>query len=243
MSIQNAMQAGVSGLSANANAVSKISENIANSGTNGYKRSFAEMVTTVAGDSKGVSTVTSQDVATSGSLVQTSNPTDLAIEGEGWFVVMIDPTSTESSNYLMTREGSFTADKDGFLKNAAGYTLAGYAYDDAGALTGVDRTAVDSLVAVNANAGQMVAEASTAASVSGNLPSSLTGTGVAQDPFVSSLSYYTALGEREGLTMSWTPSTATENAWTMEVAGNDGTVYGTVDVTFSDSGADALVRR
>lgn len=63
MSIQNAMQAGVAGLKANAAAVGRISENIANSNTIGYKRSFTNMVTSVAGESKSVNAVSRSDMA------------------------------------------------------------------------------------------------------------------------------------------------------------------------------------
>ena len=46
MGISNAMQTGVSGLRANSTAVGRISDNIANAKTDGYRRSFAQMVTT-----------------------------------------------------------------------------------------------------------------------------------------------------------------------------------------------------
>ncbi|WP_027234479.1 flagellar hook protein FlgE [Leisingera caerulea] len=239
MSIQNAMQAGVAGLRVNSKAVANISSNIANSGTIGYKRSFTQMVSQVVGDSGSVSGVSRKDVETGGPIISSSSATDLAIDGDGFFVVMKDPNSTDQSNFMLTRAGSFEVDKNGYLVNSAGYYLAGYSYDDTGSIPGVDRNTFNSLGAVKAGAASLTAEASAAGSISGNLPSSLTGTGVAQDPFISSMTYFTALGEQEGLTFSWTPDTAVDNAWSVEVAGSDGTVYGTVDVTFSDSGPTA----
>ena len=236
-SIQSAMQAGVSGLRANSEAVGSISENIANSSTIGYKKSFEQMVTTVAGDTAGVTTNSRTDIETSGALVGTNSGTDLAVDGEGFMVVMIDPESTDASNFLLTRAGSFEEDADGYLVNAAGYYLAGYSYDDDGALTGIDRNSYNSLEAVNVSETSMLAEASSEASVQGNLPSSLTGTGSTISPFISSMSYYSPLGEMDSLSLSWTPSDTTDNLWTVEVADNDGVVYGTVDIEFNDSGA------
>ena len=59
MSISSALQTGVSGLRANSKAVGSISENIANSNTVGYRRGFAQMVTTTAsgGSAEGVLSV------------------------------------------------------------------------------------------------------------------------------------------------------------------------------------------
>ena len=53
MSISSALQTGVSGLQANSKAVGGISENIANANTVGYRRGFAQFVTTTASGSAG----------------------------------------------------------------------------------------------------------------------------------------------------------------------------------------------
>lgn len=69
MSISSSMQTAVAGLSANSKAVAKISENIANTGTVGYKRGFAAMVTTAAGNGavgSGVRAVLDSDVRIEG---------------------------------------------------------------------------------------------------------------------------------------------------------------------------------
>ncbi|MBR9862850.1 MAG: flagellar hook protein FlgE [Rhodobacteraceae bacterium] len=238
MSIQNAMQAGVAGLKVNSQSVATISNNIANSSTIGYKRNFTQMVSQVVGESGSVSSVDRKDIETGGAIIGSTSETDLAVDGDGFFVVMKDPDSKDASNFLLTRAGSFEVDKNGYMVNAAGYYLAGYGYED-GSITGVDRNTFSDLEAVKMGTAAMTAEMSTAGKIEGNLPSSLTGTGVAEDPFVSSMSYYTALGEQEGLSFAWTPSDTTENTWSIEVSGDDGTVYGTVEVVFSDSGATA----
>ena len=92
MSISSAMQTGVSGLYANSTAVGKISETIANANTDGYKRQFSQMVTTTASGANGnapsgVEAVNTADVSLGGTMQSTSSPTDLAVNGNGFFVV------------------------------------------------------------------------------------------------------------------------------------------------------------
>lgn len=236
MSILNAMQAGVSGLSANAKAVSLIGENIANTGTVGFKRSFAQMVTINSGDAAGVRAQRASEVSAAGTNIMTRSATDLAIGGQGFFVVSKQPNDPVLANYMLTRAGSFSVDADGNLKNAAGYYLSGFKYDDTGTIGAVDRRSYGSLETVNLGEVELTAAASTTASISGNLPADATGTGVATGSFVSTVGYYNDLGAEEQLTLTWTPDAATENLWQLEVAGG-GTVYGTVAVDFHDSGA------
>lgn len=237
MSILNAMQAGVSGLKANATAAAQIGENIANSATVGYKRSFAQMVTVSSGDTAGVHAKNGTSVAQAGANLMTQRTTDLAVEGKGFFVVSRQPNEPSPANYLLTRAGSFTVDARGNLVNDAGYYLAGYAYGADGTVGAVDRRSYGSLRTINLSDVELSAAASTAATVSGNLPAGATGTGAAQGPFVSTVSYYTALGAEEHLTLTWTPSAVVENQWQLEVTDRAGMTYGHVTVDFFDSGA------
>lgn len=236
MSILNAMQAGVSGLKANASAVSLIGENIANTATVGYKRSFAQMVTVSSGDSAGVNAKKGSSIAEAGTNLMTRSVTDLAIEGKGFFVVSKRPNDPSPANYMLTRAGSFTVDARGNLVNDAGYYLAGYAYKN-GSVGAVDRRSYGSLQTINLSDVELSAKASTTATISGNLPAGATGTGAAQGPFVSTVSYYTPLGAEKHLTLTWTPSTTTENQWQLDVTDRAGTAYGQVTVDFHDSGA------
>jgi len=239
MSISSAMQAGVAGLKANSKAVMKVSENIANSATVGYKRSFADMVTTTAGGSsgQGVKAVGKQQVSLEGSQTSTSSMSDLSIAGSGFFMVSKNPNDPVESNYFLTRAGSFTPDENGFLRNSAGYYLASFPVDADGTLGGVDRTSVRDLTTVNISDASQTAEASTTATVTGSLPSTETGTGDVRAPFVSTMRYTNALGAVESLSFSYQPSDTTANLWTVTVTGHDGTVYGTIDIDYFDSGA------
>jgi flagellar hook protein FlgE len=238
MAISNALQAAVAGLNSNADAVGSISENIANSGTVGYKRKFSSMVTTTGGNSggSGVRAVNRQDVRMEGQFIGATSKDDLSIAGEGFFVVSKSPNEPDASAYMLTRAGSFAPDEEGYLRNAAGFYLAGYPYQDDGTLGAVDYTNFSSMRSVRADDVLPAAAPTTTATMDGNLPAGETGTGTAAASFVSTMRYYNALGGSETLSFSWQPDIATANQWQSTITGGDGTVYGTVDVVFSDSG-------
>jgi flagellar hook protein FlgE len=141
MSLNSALQAGVSGLSANSTALSAISNDIANVNTVGYKGNnvdFESIVAASAGTSfsSGGVTATDQQLVTQlGTTIQTASSTDLAISGQGMFVTTTTPTSAAtSSQVLYTRAGSFTPDANGYLKNSAGLYLQGVLADSTGAI-------------------------------------------------------------------------------------------------------------
>ncbi len=242
MSISSALQTGVSGLSANSVAVTRISENIANANTNGYKRQFADMVTTTSGmggnSSSGVTAVNESDIRTSGTMTQTSSPTDLAINGGGFFVVSPIPNDPVQADYRLTRAGSFTPDKDGNLVNSAGLYLAGYQLNANGSLGAVNRGSFAGMQTVNVTNATLTPAASTAISVTGNLPSQESGVATPGAPFTSSATYYTALGASKTLNFSWQPTT-TANKWTVTMSDDAGNPLGSVDVDYSGSGANA----
>ncbi len=130
MSINSALLAGVSGLVANSSALAAISDNIANVNTTAYKRnhvSFATMVTSqaVTGEysAGGVGSKNQQFVSQQGLIQGTSQNTDLAISGDGFFVTSTTATSPASE---YTRAGAFAPDANGFLVNDAGLYLQGW---------------------------------------------------------------------------------------------------------------------
>ncbi|MBS0332316.1 MAG: flagellar hook-basal body complex protein, partial [Proteobacteria bacterium] len=129
MSINSALLAGVSGLSANSSALAAISDNIANVNTTAYKRNavgFSTLVTSqVTGDysAGGVQAKTQQFVSAQGTLAAASSNTDMAISGDGFFVVSQSATTPASE---FTRAGTFAPDANGFLVNDAGLYLMGW---------------------------------------------------------------------------------------------------------------------
>ncbi len=130
MSINSALLAGVSGLVANSSALAAISDNIANVNTTAYKRNqvdFSTMVTSQAVKGEysagGVQGNNQQFVSQQGLIQSASSTTDLAISGDGFFVVGTSATAPASE---FTREGTFAPDANGFLVNDAGLYLQGW---------------------------------------------------------------------------------------------------------------------
>jgi len=134
MSINSAMLAGVSGLVANSSALAAISDNIANVNTVAYKRNqvnFANVVTAQAVKGKysagGVQSVTRQFVSQQGLIQASNSTTDLAISGDGFFVVANKGSGlTASDNRSFTRSGAFSVDSNGYMVNDAGLYLQGW---------------------------------------------------------------------------------------------------------------------
>ena len=183
MSLFGTMKTAVSGMGAQANKLGTVGDNIANASTTGYKSAstaFSSLVLSSAGgnyNSGGVDTNVKYSISQQGAAVGTQSSTDLAINGDGFFVVQ-----DTAGNVFLTRSGSFTANDKGNLVNSAGFTLLGYEY------TGTTPTTVinsyDGLVPVNVAANGMTATASTAGSITGNLSSSAPTVGPASLPDV-----------------------------------------------------------
>ncbi|MBV8976839.1 MAG: flagellar hook protein FlgE [Alphaproteobacteria bacterium] len=140
MSLYDALMIGVSGLDANSRAMSVFSSNIANVNTVGYKTSqsdFETMLGSANGGNQGLATgvmaKAEANIAQQGAAFATQSPTDLAINGNGFFCVNTSATGVGQSLY--TRAGSFAPDANGFLKNSAGLYLMGYPVGPTGAST------------------------------------------------------------------------------------------------------------
>jgi flagellar hook protein FlgE len=175
------LNSSVSGMLADSNWLSSISQNVANSNTTGYKNvetDFSSLVDQIAnGDQDFGGVATSQVSLNSlqGSVVSTSTATDLAVQGSGFFVV-----SDASGALYLTRNGSFTPDASGNLVNSAGYYLMG-----ANVQNGVSPLAANSLTGLQkvnvVDAGQ-TATATTTGSLTANLPSTATPVAAADLP-------------------------------------------------------------
>lgn len=134
MSINSAMLAGVSGLVANSSALAAISDNIANVNTVSYKRNsvnFANVVTAQAVNGRysagGVQGINRQYVSQQGLIQASGSTTDLAISGDGFFVVSDKGAGlTAADARVFTRAGSFSVDSDGYLVNNSKFYLQGW---------------------------------------------------------------------------------------------------------------------
>ena len=173
MSIYGAMRTSVSGMSAQADRISTISDNVANTSTVGYKRAapdFASLVVdtgTSAYESGAVDVSVNRRVTQQGLLRPTDVATNIGIKGEGFFVVQ-----SKGSEVALSRGGDFQEDGDGKLINAAGLALLGYPITPGGA-PGVARGAAG-LVPVVARSIGLIAQPSSSGTVAVNLPSGAT---------------------------------------------------------------------
>lgn len=118
-------QIGLSGLQSTQSALEVTSNNIANSATSGYKAGSTEFAAVYNGGQRGGVKVSDikEDFATSGDLVRTDNALDLAIVGNGFFVM------NNGGQESYTQAGQFGLNNDLEIVNAAGANLRGYGVD------------------------------------------------------------------------------------------------------------------
>src|SRR5690606_35590794 len=115
---------GLSGLNAAAQELDVIGNNIANSGTVGFKSSSAAFADVYANSKVGLGTQVAsiKQRFTVGTISATGNQFDMAIDGPKGMFRLQDP----SGNILYSRNGQFYADKDNYIVNAQGHRLTGY---------------------------------------------------------------------------------------------------------------------
>ncbi|NEU12704.1 flagellar hook-basal body complex protein [Methylobacterium sp. BTF04] len=141
MDVFTALQTAVSGLKAQSFSLENISGNIANSQTTGFKRVDTSFVDLVAEQSTPTRQVAGTVAANSrltttiqGSLNATEVGTNMALNGDGFFVVQTKTGDANgqtafSTGDLYTRRGDFALDKDGYLVNGGGSYLKGNSLD------------------------------------------------------------------------------------------------------------------
>ena len=117
-------QIALSGLNAASNYLSVTSNNIANANSTGFKGGRAEFADVFAagaqGIGSGVQLSTVRQNFGQGSVEFTQRPLDLAISGEGFFVL------NDNGGELFSRAGQFGVDSDGYVGNAQGQRLQAY---------------------------------------------------------------------------------------------------------------------
>lgn len=140
MSLFGSLFTGVSALSAQSQSTSIISNNIANVNTIGFKRSEATFESLVTSESRAsryspgtVAVNRLQRVDQQGPLQQSISTTDVAISGNGFFAVKTNGDDSSLDEFLYTRNGQFSEDAEGFLRNSAGFYLYGWPLDSEGA--------------------------------------------------------------------------------------------------------------
>src|SRR3954469_10783789 len=218
MGLYGVMRTSTSGMAAQSNKLSTVADNIANVNTVGYKRAATEFSTLVLPSTNGaydpgsVKTNVRRFITDPGATTFTTSKTDLAVEGNGFFLV-----SDTSSNIMLTRAGSFVPDSAGNLLNSAGYYLMGYSL--ANGPPAITANGTNGLVKINTTHMALQATPSTLATVSANLDVNAVIPAVPGPPNYqskTSLITYDNVGNTVKLDI-YAFKTAVANTWTMQV--------------------------
>jgi flagellar hook protein FlgE len=240
MSLTGALNSAISGLSAQSQALSMISDNISNADTIGYKTTSAMFEDLVSASNRnsyipgGVGVSGRANITQQGLLAPTSNPTDVAIQGSGFFAVS---NSLSGGATQFTRNGAFTQDPSGHLVNG-GFFLEGWPTDADGNVVGDASSA--NLQPINTQVAPVSGSPTTKTTFALNLPADAS-TG---DTFTSSMTVYDSLGTANSIEVTWKKTDS--NAWSASFGNptlssdsskTSGTASGSVAITFNSDGS------
>lgn len=257
--MMRSMFSGVSGLKIHQTMMDVIGNNIANINTIGYKSSSVNFQSMLNQTIKGASTPTDTSGGSNpiqvglgakmssidsnfnqGNLQSTGKTTDMAIQGEGFFVLR------SSSGIYYTRAGNFAFDSMGNLVNPSdGSIVQGWMADGAGSIN-TNTELINVTIPINQT---IEPNATTRITYSGNLPSDAS----VGDIFYAPIQVIDSQGNFHDLTVAFEKTAA--NAWDWDVttptgASGSGTIAfnpdGSIDaitggpITYSPAGADAM---
>jgi flagellar hook protein FlgE len=250
MTISSSLNAGVAGLNANATRLATISDNISNASTYGYRRAEAEfnaMVIKGSSDTAysagGVRVTPMRLIDERGSLVTTSNATDISVDGRGFLpVTQIAAVDAPDGTYplsLMTT-GSFRRDAEGVLRTESGMVLMGWPANSDGSIPAMSRDTQVGLVPVQINNTQFAADPTTQIELGVNLPATATAADATGEGKEMSVVYYGNLGTAETLDITFTPTipvSGSSNTWTMTItdSASGGAEVGEYTLVFDDA--------
>jgi flagellar hook protein FlgE len=245
------MYTGVSGLDAESQALGVIGNNVANSNTTGFKESravFENVMGSAIGEPNaigaGVVMQSTQQVFTQGSMVNTGQPTDLAISGDGFFVV--NGSSGGVTGNFYTRDGETSLNNNGTLVNPDGLALQGYATMPNGQLS-------SQLGPITLQTAALAPKTTTNMTVTANLNANATPPATAWDPqnpattsnFSTTMSVFDSLGNSHQVNVYF--ENTGPNQWNYHMVANGSDVqgntagqndeFGTGTLTFDSTGA------
>jgi flagellar hook protein FlgE len=212
--------AGLTGLSNFSSWLGVIGNNLANINTVGYKGStvtFQDLVSqTVSGSGYnpkqvglGVATASVSPTFSQGSIEASSNSTDVAIQGSGFFVI------STASGTAYTRAGNFGFDENGVLITAEGNRVQGWTTTDANTGKILTSTAPSDIIV---SPGMLRAPTATS---SFSAVTNLNADAAVGSTFTSSTQIYDSLGTEHTMTLTYTKTAS--NTWTFsyDVPGAD----------------------
>ena len=240
MGILTSLFSAVSGLNTYGNAMSVIGNNIANVGTVGFKSSSTSFADLVSASLGGGSTtgqvglgVFLNDVQTSftqGSLSNTGNTLDLAIDGNGFFQ-LADNAGTVS----YSRAGQFKVNNLGQIVDPSGRFLQGYQATTTGVVLGTVGN-------ITLSTATIAPQATGTATVEANLNAASTVPTAAFDVtdattynFSNGITVYDTLGSQHQLRMYYVKDVAA-NTWNLHSQIDGGATTAQTDLVFNSSG-------
>lgn len=240
MGILTSMFTAVSGLSTYGNAMGVIGNNIANVGTAGFKSgraTFSDLISSsLAGgagsDQIGLG-VYLNDVQTNfsqGSMTTTGNTLDLAIDGDGFYLVQ----NNSGANYY-TRAGQFKANNLGQIVDSSGALLQGYQADTNGNIT-------STVGGITLTSSAVPPLSTTTAAILGNLNANATApttafsvTDTTSYNFSTGMTLYDSLGNSHQMQLYFRKTAA--NAWGVYSQIDGGAAVAQTNMTFNAGGA------
>lgn len=226
----------LTGLQADSTALNTIGNNLANLNTTAFKKqttTFEDLFYQQIGSSgsgeelqagAGVKVAGTASSFLQGSLSTTSSSTDMALNGNGFFVVQNGQTQS------LTRAGNFQLSKTGQLETSDGQQVMGF-----GAANGVVNSTGNLTALTLPLGGNGVAKATQNFSVDGNLDAS-TAVGTS---FNTSVTMYDSLGQSHVASVSFTKASASSWTYAITLPAGDATgtpVKNTGTLTFNSSG-------
>ncbi len=202
----------LTGLNADSTSLNTIANDLANMSTTGFKSQavnfsdlfYQQIGATGSGDpiqmGAGTQVASTTTDFSNGTPNSTGVNTDVALQGNGFFVV------SNATSQLLTRDGHFTTDSSGNLIASNGMNVMGYP-----AVNGVVNTAAP-LTPINIPIGQVLAPQATS---SFNMTANLDGTG-SNTVFPATVDVYDSLGQMHTATVTYTQSGV--NAWNYSIA-------------------------
>lgn len=251
--MSSALTAGVTGLQAHQIMLDVAGNNLANVNTTAYKSSqvtFSELLSETIktasqptgniggtnpqqlGSGVGISSISKN--MTQGSIVDTGNPLDLALEGEGFFVV------NDGSQDVYTRSGSFAVDANSNLVDPS----TGYIVQRIGSVGEADgfQTPGDSNVYVPYDVA-IPANPTSQITMAGNLSADSTSDTITTNILRSNIAFSTTSGDpATGSTTFAELDGGTYSGATITVTGqdHDGTAFGPTDITIANDGSTTI---
>lgn len=245
MRLESALYSSRSGIDAHGLAIGVVGDNIANVSTTGFKAARAEFQDLMSEGADGRASRAGPEVGNgtnvpvvrpiqiAGGIDPTGRDLDAAINGNGFFVV----GGTQAP--LLTRDGAFSLDPQGFLITNTGQRVLGFA------------PGADQLTELNLRtANTLLGAASTTASVSGNLPAEAATTAAPANPasfaalsqaasYQTTLNVYDSLGAAHPIVLSFFRTAA--NTWTAQAHTDGAQIQGGTAGAPTQLGANATL--